>query len=712
MADQNFRVKRGLEVGIGGTVISALSTGNIGIGTTNPTVKLWVNGDGKFIGSVTSSGFYVDGNLIGSGSVTVGPIVGAALSISGISTLGGLYGVVIKSDGSNGIVTSAYPGVSTVTYYGDGSKLTGVSGGIGIASDGVFVGSGVTYVNFAGPGVSSVTYSSSGIATITISSSQRAVNKFTATEGQTTFSTIYEPGFIDVYLNGSKLTDSEYTATNGTSIILSVGASVNDVIETISFSYLGLLTKTTAEYAIVSGSSALSTLSQGLTGTPNINVGIVTATKYYGDGSSLTGISAGGGSGGTIQIRDHGVLVGTAITAINFSGVGISTIATSSGISTIVITGSQRTVNSFTATEGQTTFSTTYAPSSVDVYLNGSRLSSTEYIAVDGGTIILSVGASLNDVIEVVSFTSVGALNELTSQYSSTSGISTSSLSLIGTPNIVVGIVTASNYYGNGSNLSNVVCQVSVSNQGTSVGSGITVINFVGTGVSSIVSSSGIATVSFVGSQRNTASFVATAGQTVFTTSYTVGYVDVYKDGTRLSASQFTATDGVTIVLSSGATVGQVIDIISSTNVISNITNSNDTRLQSVSEKINIISGNTVSLVYNTGSGNIGLATNPTGDIALNVTGIPIDSSFDSRQLKFSVIVTQTGIARSCTAITLNGVSRTIRWSGGSLSGAITKGGNTANGYDVYKFIGINTVGSASTTTNYIVLGSIDGEFS
>ena len=58
----------------------------VGIGTTNPTAKLWVNGDGKFIGSVTSSGFYVDGNLIGSGSVTVGPIVGTSLSISGIST--------------------------------------------------------------------------------------------------------------------------------------------------------------------------------------------------------------------------------------------------------------------------------------------------------------------------------------------------------------------------------------------------------------------------------------------------------------------------------------------------------------------------------------------------------------------------------------------------------------------------------------------------
>ena len=40
MADQNFRVKRGLEVGLGATVLTALPSGFVGIGTTNPTAKL------------------------------------------------------------------------------------------------------------------------------------------------------------------------------------------------------------------------------------------------------------------------------------------------------------------------------------------------------------------------------------------------------------------------------------------------------------------------------------------------------------------------------------------------------------------------------------------------------------------------------------------------------------------------------------------------
>ena len=85
------------------------ATSSLGIGNTNPTSKLWVGGSGYFIGSVTSEqGFYVNGELIGSGAITGGNIVGTGLSISGISTLGNLNnGVVIKYENGSGIITSA-----------------------------------------------------------------------------------------------------------------------------------------------------------------------------------------------------------------------------------------------------------------------------------------------------------------------------------------------------------------------------------------------------------------------------------------------------------------------------------------------------------------------------------------------------------------------------------------------------------------------------
>ena len=70
------------------TSITVNSTG-VGIGTTNPTSKLWVGGSGYFIGSVTSDeGFYVNGELIGQGGIIGENIVGTSLSISGASNLG------------------------------------------------------------------------------------------------------------------------------------------------------------------------------------------------------------------------------------------------------------------------------------------------------------------------------------------------------------------------------------------------------------------------------------------------------------------------------------------------------------------------------------------------------------------------------------------------------------------------------------------------
>lgn len=133
-------------------------------------------------------------------------------------------------------------------------------------------------------------------------------------------------------------------------------------------------------------------------------------------------------------------------------------------------------------------------------------------------------------------------------------------------------------------------------------------------------------------------------------------------------------------------------------------------RTKSIAERTTLVNGNTVGLVFSTGGGNVAICTNPTGDITLNVTNIPTDGSFDNHSMSFSVIVTQTGTARTCTAVTLNGVSRTIRWSGGSLTNALA-GVSTSNGYDIFTFTGINTVGSASTTTNYVILGSVNGGF-
>ena len=137
----------------------------------------------------------------------------------------------------------------------------------------------------------------------------------------------------------------------------------------------------------------------------------------------------------------------------------------------------------------------------------------------------------------------------------------------------------------------------------------------------------------------------------------------------------------------------------------------NETRIISGAEKVHRQSGNTVSLTYNSpSSSNVGYTTNPSGDVTVNVVGIPTSSDFDSHTLTFSVFVNQTGTARSCTAVTLNGYNATIRWAGGSLASA-TSGVTTTSGMDIYSFTGINTVGSASTTANYYLLGVVNGGY-
>ena len=58
---------------------------------------------------------------------------------------------------------------------------------------------------------------------------------FTATAGQTTFTATYNVGYVQVFLNGVLLNGADYTATNGTSIVLSVAAQLNDIVELIAY---------------------------------------------------------------------------------------------------------------------------------------------------------------------------------------------------------------------------------------------------------------------------------------------------------------------------------------------------------------------------------------------------------------------------------------------------------------------------------------------
>jgi len=67
--------------------------------------------------------------------------------------------------------------------------------------------------------------------------------RYIATAGQTTFTgadsnsntLTYDAGYVDVYLNGARLDQTDYTASSGTSIVLGVAAALNDELNIVAF---------------------------------------------------------------------------------------------------------------------------------------------------------------------------------------------------------------------------------------------------------------------------------------------------------------------------------------------------------------------------------------------------------------------------------------------------------------------------------------------
>jgi len=56
--------------------------------------------------------------------------------------------------------------------------------------------------------------------------------------------------------------------------------------------------------------------------------------------------------------------------------------------------------------------------------------------------------------------------------------------------------------------------------------------------------------------------FTATGGQTTFSVTYTVGYVEVYVNGVFLNGSDYTATTGTDVVLATACTAGDIVEFV------------------------------------------------------------------------------------------------------------------------------------------------------
>ena len=180
-----------------------------------------------------------------------------------------------------------------------------VNGGAGIGG-GLVVGGALT--------ATSITINGASVGATSI-------QQFTATAGQTSFTVAggYTVGQIQVFANGVQLGSGDYTASNGTTVVLTDARAVNDIIRIV--------------------------VSQGYA---------VSLQQAY-------------------------------------------------------------TLNEYTATGGQTSFTTSYNPATVQVYVNGVLQSTTAYTASNGTSIVFGSSRTAGEKVGVISFNSVSITNAISS---------------------------------------------------------------------------------------------------------------------------------------------------------------------------------------------------------------------------------------------------------------------------------------------------------
>jgi len=195
-------------------------------------------------------------------------------------------------------------------------------------------------------------------------------------------------------------------------------------------------------------------------------------------GSSGTSSSSGpAGSSGTSSTAGSSGVSGTSGPSgtSGTSGATGSSGATGTSGSSGYASSSARSVQVFTATAGQTTFTVTggYNLGMVDVFVNGVKfVSGVDFTATNGTTVVMTTALAAGNIVEID--------NQL-SAYLPTNAL------------------------------------------------------------------------------RTVTPFTATAGQTVFTVSYTQGLIDVFYNGSCLAAAEYTATNGTSVTL---ATACQLNDIV------------------------------------------------------------------------------------------------------------------------------------------------------
>jgi len=444
------------------------ANGKVGLSNNNPTEILDVIGNGLFSGSLTANSFIKLGGtssqyLMADGSVSTGPTgfvpyTGANQNVNlGIYTLLAAKGVFSSSGSANtveighssgsGIALNIIKGgngeglyINKTSGTGNAATIIGTlnattlvkSGGTAaqiLAADGTVITAGT------GISISGGTISSTVVGGVTSFNTRTGAVTLSSTDVNTALGYTAADDSQVVKLTGNQTIGGEKTFStstylDGNAYLLHQSAWVNYTnYTTLGGLSKGIFISTTSAAAEINMNNLTALRSYEL---PNANGTLALTSDIHSPvtiGTPANGLSISGQvlSLGLSGASTTGALSSTDWSTFNskqnqLNGTGFVRM---SGTTPSYITGSSdqyvkadgslstalnsRVEVNFTATAGQTTFTTTYDVGQIDVFYNGSKLNPSEFTATNGTTVVLAQAATLNAQISIVKY--IGSIN-------------------------------------------------------------------------------------------------------------------------------------------------------------------------------------------------------------------------------------------------------------------------------------------------------------